>query len=76
MAMSVHSMVLLSMVNSRYIFREIYTGLRVSRYLPAGVRRPDSELVSQRPHNVTGPDMIDSDLNLQDANVGSARDRP
>ncbi len=62
----------LTMVNSRYISSKIYTG--VARYLPAGVRRP--ERVPPRPHNVTGPDMIDSDLNLPDAHVGSASDRP
>ena len=60
----------LSMVNSRYIFSKIYTG--VARYLPADVGR--LERVPQRRHNVTGPDMIDSDLNLPDAHVGSARD--
>ena len=60
----------LSMVNSRYIFSKIYTG--VARYLLSGVRRP--ERVPPRAHNVTGPDMIDSDLNLPDAHVGPARD--
>jgi hypothetical protein len=52
-ATSVHYMVL-SMLKSRYIFSTIYTG--VTRYLQAGVRR--LERVQQRPHNVTGPDMI------------------
>ncbi len=61
----------LSVVISRYIYSKIYTG--VAWYLPAGVRR--QERVPPRPHNVTGPDMIDSDLNLPDAH-GSARDRP
>ena len=56
----------LSMVNLRYTFSKIYTG--VARYLLSGVRRPE------RVHRVTGPDMIDSDLNLPDAHVGSARD--
>ncbi len=63
----------LSMVNSRYILSKIYTG--VARYLLAGVGRP-ARVPPQRPHDVTGPDMIDLDLNIPDAHVGSASDRP
>jgi hypothetical protein len=70
-ATSVHSTVI-SLVNTRYIVSKIYTG--VTRYLLAGVGR--LARVPQRPHDGTGQDMIDSDLNLPDAHVGSARDRP
>ena len=70
-ATSIHSMVI-SLVNTRYIHSKIYTG--VARYLLAGVGRPAR--VPPRPHDGTGQDMIDSDLNLPDAHVGSARDRP
>ncbi len=65
----------LSLVNSRYIYNQFYTG--IAQYLLAGAGRPAR--VPPRPraasgHDVTGPDMID--LNLPDAYVGSARDGP
>ena len=64
----------ISLVNTRYINSKIYTG--VARYLLAGVGRHGPARVPLRPHDGTGQDMIDSDLNLPDAHVGSARDRP
>ncbi len=63
------------LVNTRYIHSKIYTG--VARYLLAGVGRKRGSRRAPRAcsgHDVTGPDMID--LNLQDAHVGSARDGP
>ena len=58
------------LVNTKYIHTKIYTS--VARYLLAGVGRPAR--VPPRPHDGTGQDMIDSNLNLPDAHVGSARD--
>ncbi len=63
----------ISLVNTRYMFSKIYTG--VARYLLAGVGRPARVPPPARPHDGSGQDMIDSDLNLPDAHVGSARDR-
>ena len=64
----------ISLVNTRYMHSKIYTG--VALYLLAGVGRPSPARVPPRPHDGTGQDMIDLDLNLPDAHVGSARDRP
>ncbi len=49
----------ISLVNTRYMYCKIYTG--VALYLLAGVGRPAR--VPPRPHDGTGQDMIDSDLN-------------
>ena len=62
----------ISLVNTRYMDSKIYTG--VALYLLDGVGRPAR--VPPRPRDGIGQDMIDSDLNLPDAHVGSARDRP